>query len=67
MRTLVCQDANWDEVTQSCLVEEWVVGPVWVHMLPTVDQATAVGSGMLVAVALVMATGLLLPPRDSDD
>lgn len=64
-RTLVCTE--WDEVMQECVTESWTVLPTWADMLPTVEQANLVGGSMLTAVALVMAMGLLLPPRDDDD
>jgi uncharacterized membrane protein YraQ (UPF0718 family) len=57
---------DWNEVTQTCDSATWLAHPL-ASMLPTVEQAQSVGGQMIVAIAILAAMSLLLPPRERDD
>ena len=60
----VLQCVEWNDVTQTCTTEAWVVAPAdFVSYLPTVDQAQAVGGAMFAACCVLAAMSLFLPPQ----
>lgn len=61
-RVLEC--VEWNDTTQTCVAEAWVEQPSdFVHYLPTIDQAQAVGSAMFAACCVLAAMSLFLPSQ----
>jgi hypothetical protein len=58
---------TWNEAAQTCTTEAWVDEANWTTYLPTVDQATAVGSAYFVGLmTLAVVRGLLNPKNEED-
>ena len=58
----VLQCIHWDANTETCTTEAWVDEADWTTFLPTVEQATLVGSAYFVGLmTLAVARGLLFP------
>jgi hypothetical protein len=63
-RVLQCTD--WNETTQTCVTESWVlVDASVVSYLPTVEQAQTVGGAMFAACCVLAAMSLLLPSNET--
>lgn len=63
----VLQCIDWNEATQQCVTEAWVDQSDWTTYLPTVEQATAVGSAYFLGLmTLAVVRGLLNPKNDED-
>lgn len=58
---LACVD--FDQATQTCITQQWVVQPSWRDGLPTLDQAANVGGAFFITVVGCAALLAILKPR----
>lgn len=62
-RVLVCLDPQ-PNPDGSCEQSAWIEQPSIADMLPTVDEANAVGFALFSGLIVLAAMSLLLPPRE---
>jgi hypothetical protein len=67
MSRRVLQCVEWDDVTETCVTEGWVLLSTFPDYMPTVEQAQTVGFAAFAGVVIVAAMSLLLPPREFDN
>jgi hypothetical protein len=60
-RYLVC--TAWNDSASTCDAQAWVVVPSWVDWMPTIDDATTIGTAFLFGWLTVAAVKHFLKPR----
>lgn len=64
-RVLTCIEFN--DTTKQCEQQAWIDQSDWTTYLPTVEQATAVGSAYFIGLMTLAALKSLLNPKTTED